>query len=190
MLAKVLLVLATASLATVTGSSPVSGPENAAVLDVILLPLTHVCKCNATLAFSPTNGMVMCPPPNQSQIGCQIVWEDTDPTKGECDELHEPERCATQTGAKCSADLPELTLNLMNCWANGIYMTATGLQNGQRFFHQDDDGVSFDPNLQSDCKASGGSTTNVYTITFYPDTTGNQIGEFRITLTCANCTKQ
>lgn len=165
-----------------------SEPFGHGIMDVVIPPVRTVCTCKATVTFEPPNGMVMCPAPQQSLMGCQIVWEDSPaPTDGNCEVVGS--NCTTQSGSTCGYNPPELNLNLMNCWAGGVFMTATGLQSGGRFWHEDDDGISFDPDFTAPCKLEAPAGINKYEINFFAAATGGaSLATFTITLNCANCT--
>lgn len=126
-------------------------PSPREALDVVLPPLMTTCSCLATVTPNPQNGAVKCP---DQSTGCQIVWTDFAPTNGLCG--YDAPACVTVPESKCSVNVPALRLNLMSCWANGVWMTATGLQNGQRFWHEDGDGISFEPGgMEAACETGG-----------------------------------
>lgn len=176
---------------SVTSVAPVGGLGDKPMMDVLLPAPIVECKCQTHLTFSPTDGAILCPNTSNT-IAMQIVWQDTEPTSGNCTVVPPPPEgqpgCQTLVGSTCAADFPPLTVTLFNCWAGGKWITATGLQGGQRFWHGNDDGVEFDPDLSATCRVGAGSTTDKYEIKVWPaQLGGNQEGAFSITLTCDSC---
>ena len=161
-------------------------PEGKPVMEVLLPARSVLCSCEAALAV-PEVGSFNCPGSNPPQIAVQIIWQDTKAKPGDCNVGGEGE-CADKTDAACTADVPPLAVTLYNCWASGRWMTATGLQNGARFFHSNNDGTTFDPDLSAPCKTGTDPTTAVYKIEFW----SGQIGgtkdcDFIFTLKCSPC---
>lgn len=153
----------------------------------------HTCRCSPTVEYGPENGVIMCP--NQTQIGMQIVYQDTNAVEGDCYEISSGEPptadCQTQPTSYCTLNPPALSVNVMNCWANGIFVEATGLQGGSRFFHQDGVGIIYDPNMRSLCRKESPGTSDTYTISVFAALQGGAaLGTFTITLNCANCAVQ
>lgn len=177
--------------------SPTPDPRSTPghVLDVVLpLPVAE-CKCNAKVEFNPTNGAILCLAPQQGKIGMQVIWQTPTPTKGNC-RLVSPDgeggpNCEDIANAVCTANIAPLDITLYNCWSAGIYLTATGLQSGQRFWFTNDSEVEFDPDLSATCKKAAPAATADYEITVYDAPSGsNPIDSFKITLTCEACTIQ
>jgi hypothetical protein len=157
---------------------------------VVLVPKEQaVCKCETSVSWTPgtSPGVLFCPDPQGHLPAVQIVWPDLSANDAPCAVAEEA--CKDLDGSECSLGPVEITITLYNCWSAGRWMKATGLQNGNWFWHTNGDGVAFVVDIQASCKIGTTSKTKEYVLKFSPQNQGghNDDKEFKFTLTCKPC---